>query len=35
VVGQHTLDEALSEIDVINANVQKILDVATLKRGWK
>jgi regulator of protease activity HflC (stomatin/prohibitin superfamily) len=28
VVGQHTLDEALSETDVINANIQKTLDVA-------
>jgi len=35
VVGQYTLDEALSEIDVINANIQKILDVATRERGWK
>jgi regulator of protease activity HflC (stomatin/prohibitin superfamily) len=35
VVGQYTLDEALSEIDVINASIQKILDVATLERGWK
>ena len=35
VVGQHTLDEALSETDVINANIQKILDVATRERGWK
>ena len=33
VVGQHTLDEALSETDVINANIQKILDVATLERA--
>src|ERR1700724_3321671 len=33
VVGQHTLDEALSETDVINANIQKILDVATLAWG--
>src|SRR6202165_3622334 len=33
VVGQHTLDEALSETDVINANIQKILDVATRKWG--
>ena len=29
----HTLDEALSETDVINANIQKILDVATLEWG--
>ena len=35
VVGQYTQDEALSEIDVINVNIQKVLDVATLKRGWK
>ena len=33
MVGQHTLDEALSETDVINANIQKILDVATLEWG--
>ena len=33
VVGQHTLDDALSETDVINANIQKILDVATLQWG--
>jgi regulator of protease activity HflC (stomatin/prohibitin superfamily) len=33
VVGQHTLDDALSETDVINANIQKILDVATLEWG--
>ena len=33
VVGQHTLDEALSETDVINANIQKILDGATLVWG--
>ena len=35
VVGQHTQDEALSETDVINVNIQKILDVATRERGWK
>src|SRR6187200_3512592 len=28
VVGQHHLDEALSDTDVINASIQKILDVA-------
>jgi regulator of protease activity HflC (stomatin/prohibitin superfamily) len=33
VVGQHTLDEALSETDIINANIQRILDVATLEWG--
>ncbi len=33
VVGQHTLDETLSETDVINANIRKILDVATLEWG--
>jgi len=33
VVGQHTLDEALSETAVINASIQKILDVATLEWG--
>jgi regulator of protease activity HflC (stomatin/prohibitin superfamily) len=35
VVGQHTQDEALSETDVIDVNIQKILDVATRERGWK
>src|ERR1700687_3188340 len=33
VVGQHTLDEALSETDLINANIQQILDIATLEWG--
>ena len=33
VVGQHTLDEALSETDLINANIQQILDGATLEWG--
>src|SRR3984957_18600190 len=33
VVGQHTLDEALSETDVINANIRKILDVSTVEWG--
>jgi regulator of protease activity HflC (stomatin/prohibitin superfamily) len=33
VVGQHTLDEALSDTDVINASIQRILDVATLEWG--
>ncbi len=33
VVGQHTLDEALAETDVINANIRQILDVATLEWG--
>ncbi len=33
VVGQHTLDEALAETDVINANIREILDVATLEWG--
>ncbi|MDN2496171.1 slipin family protein [Nocardia nova] len=33
VVGQHTLDEALSETDVINANIREILDGATLEWG--
>jgi regulator of protease activity HflC (stomatin/prohibitin superfamily) len=28
VVGQHTLDEALSETDVINANIQRIRETA-------
>jgi regulator of protease activity HflC (stomatin/prohibitin superfamily) len=29
VVGQHTLDETLSETDRINVNIREILDVAT------
>ena len=33
VVGQHTLDQALSETDAINADIRKILDVATLEWG--
>jgi regulator of protease activity HflC (stomatin/prohibitin superfamily) len=33
VVGQHTLDEALSDTDVINASIRRILDVATLEWG--
>jgi regulator of protease activity HflC (stomatin/prohibitin superfamily) len=33
VVGQHTLDEALSETDKINASIQTILDGATLEWG--
>ena len=33
VVGQHTLDQALSETDTINADIRKILDVATLEWG--
>src|SRR5689334_11669914 len=32
VVGQHTLDETLSETDRINVNIREILDVAT--EGW-
>ncbi len=35
VVGQHTLEEALSETDVINTNIRQILDVATLEWGVK
>jgi len=31
-VGQHTLDETLSETEAINLNIRKILDVAT--EGW-
>ena len=31
VVGQHTLDETLSETDVINVNIREILDVATIE----
>ncbi|MEO6086347.1 MAG: slipin family protein [Umezawaea sp.] len=33
VVGQHTLDETLSETDVINLNIREILDVATIEWG--
>jgi regulator of protease activity HflC (stomatin/prohibitin superfamily) len=33
VVGQHTLDETLSETDRINVNIQEILDVATEEWG--
>ncbi|MFJ4650054.1 SPFH domain-containing protein [Nocardia sp. NPDC088792] len=33
VVGQHTLDQALSETDVINAGIREILDVTTLEWG--
>jgi regulator of protease activity HflC (stomatin/prohibitin superfamily) len=33
VVGQHTLDEALAETDVINASIRQILDVTTLAWG--
>jgi regulator of protease activity HflC (stomatin/prohibitin superfamily) len=33
VVGQHTLDEALAETEVINANIREILDVITLEWG--
>jgi regulator of protease activity HflC (stomatin/prohibitin superfamily) len=32
VVGQHTLDQTLSETDRINLNIREILDVTTL--GW-
>jgi regulator of protease activity HflC (stomatin/prohibitin superfamily) len=33
VVGQHTLDEALADTEVINANIRQILDVITLEWG--
>jgi regulator of protease activity HflC (stomatin/prohibitin superfamily) len=33
VVGQHSLDQALSETDTINADIRKILDIATLEWG--
>src|SRR5256884_180491 len=33
VVGQHTLDQALSETDRINADIREILDVATEEWG--
>src|ERR1700739_4478933 len=32
-IGQHTLDEALAETKVINANIREILDVTTLEWG--
>ena len=33
VVGQHTLDETLTETDVINGDIRKILDVTTIDWG--
>ncbi len=33
VVGQHTLDETLSETDAINLDIRSILDVATVEWG--
>ncbi|MEV4315488.1 slipin family protein [Actinocrispum sp. NPDC049592] len=33
VVGQHTLDETLSETDAINISIREILDVATVEWG--
>lgn len=33
VVGQHTLDQALSETDTINVDIRTILDIATLDWG--
>ncbi|UYF94225.1 slipin family protein [Rhodococcus aetherivorans] len=33
VVGRHTLDEALSETDVINVHIREFLDVSTLEWG--
>ena len=33
VVGQHTLDETLSETDRINVNIREILDVADRRLG--
>jgi len=33
VVGQHTLDEALSETDKINLDIREILDVSTVEWG--
>jgi len=33
VVGQHTLDQTLSETDKINLDIRKILDVATVAWG--
>ncbi|MFI7195600.1 slipin family protein [Nocardia nova] len=33
VVGQHTLDQALAETDVINADIRQILDATTVEWG--
>lgn len=33
VVGQHSLDDALAETDVINSDIRKILDTTTLEWG--
>ena len=33
VVGQHTLDETLSETDRINLDIREILDVSTVEWG--
>jgi len=33
VVGQHTLDETLSETDRINVDIREILDVTTVDWG--
>ncbi|WP_433657578.1 SPFH domain-containing protein [Nocardia sp. CA-128927] len=33
VVGQHTLDQALAETDIINAGIREILDTTTLEWG--
>ena len=33
VIGQHTLDETLSETDSINLDIREILDVSTLTGG--
>lgn len=33
IVGQHTLDETLTETDVINGDIRKILDVTTIDWG--
>jgi regulator of protease activity HflC (stomatin/prohibitin superfamily) len=33
VVGQHTLDQTLSETDKINLDIRKILDVSTVEWG--
>ena len=34
VVGQHTLDETLSETDAINVSIREILDVAKVEWAW-
>jgi regulator of protease activity HflC (stomatin/prohibitin superfamily) len=35
VVGQHRLDETLSETDRIDIDIREILDVTTVDWGWR